>query len=220
MYNPHFIFIFVKQSKTKHMKNLITILFLVVSLASFSQTSEREVKMVNEINAVRTNPSSYIPKIEKYIVMCEKKLQMIEAGKLKASSSNGLSGADLINDNIVTAKGLIEVLKNTPSLPELTVNVDMYLVTKAHGEYLLANNSDSHYDENGTLAPERMKDLNVTNVTENIVNDNGMITPTVVLLLVDAGIKGFGHRNNILNPDSRFISVYTNGDTWVQNFAK
>lgn len=213
------MFISTKQLKTKYMKNLITILFLVVSLASFSQTSDKEVKMVDEINAVRTNPSAYIPNIERYIIVCNKKLQMIKDGKLKTYSSNGFSDSDAINDKIKVAKELIEVLKNTPSLPVLVVDTNMYTVTKAHGEYLLANDYDSHYDENGKLVSVRMKDVNVSNVTENIVTDNGMITPTVVVLLVDAEIEGRGHRNNILNPNSTLISVYTNGDTWVQNFA-
>ena len=64
-----------------------------------------------------------------------------------------------------------------------------------------------------------MSSIDVSEVTENIVTDNGLITPTILLLLVDAGIESRGHRDNLLNPNSRYISVYTNGDTWVMNFA-
>jgi uncharacterized protein YkwD len=197
------------------MKTLISIAFLLINLVSFSQTTnpftDREDQMVSEINALRANPKSYIPKVEAYIKMCEKKIQMIANGKLKTTTD--------FNVEIAAAKELIEVLNNTPSLPQLVVNHDMYLVTKAHGEYLKTKNISSHTGANGELAPSRMSNINVNNVTENIVTDNGTISPTILVLLVDAGIDGRGHRNNLLNPNSKFISVYTNGDVWVQNFA-
>ena len=197
------------------MKILISILFLTISLVSFNQTNnpfiDREDQMVIEINILRANPASYIPKVESFINVCEKKIQLIKDGKLKTTTD--------FNIDILAARELIEVLKNTPPLPQLVVNNDMYIITKAHGEYLKANNSTSHNSANGDLAPSRMINVNVNNITENIVTDNGTIYPTILVLLVDARIEGRGHRNNLLNPDSKFISVYTNGDTWVQNFA-
>lgn len=199
------------------MKILITLLLLVVSLASFSQT-ERESQMISEINLVRTNPTSYIPKVKAYIAACNKKLKKIEDGTLKTSSSDGLTGEEVIKRQIKAAKELINVLNSIKPLEVLVFNVEMQEITKAHGEYLKTTNSNSHNSTNGDLAPQRMKGI-VSNVTENIATDNGLISPTVLMLLVDAGIKGRGHRNNILNPDSKFISVYTNGDVWVQNFA-
>jgi len=197
------------------MKTLISIVFLVIGLVSFGQTInpfiEREEQMINEINTLRANPTSYIPKVETFIKICEKKIQMVADGKLKTTTD--------FNVDIAAAKELIEVLKNTPPLPQLVFNADMYSITKAHGEYLKVNNSTSHNSANGDLAPSRMDTVAVNNVTENIVTDNGTIYPTVLVLLVDARIDGRGHRNNLLNPDSKFISVYTNSDTWVQNFA-
>lgn len=206
-----FSLIFVLNIKTNIMKTLITILFLVINLISFSQDSVRENQMVAEINALRLNPKSYIPKAEAYIKMCEKKIQLMVEGKLITTTD--------FNIEIVAAKELIEVLKNTPSLPKLIINRDMYLVTKAHGEYLKTKNYSSHIGPNGELAPVRMSRVNVNNVTENIITDNGTIIPSLLVLLVDAGIDGRGHRNNLLNPNSKFISVYTNGNVWVQNFA-
>jgi uncharacterized protein YkwD len=207
--------IFVENVKTKHMKNLITILFLVLNLVTFAQDSDtlstREVKMIEEINALRVNPSAFIPNVQNYIKMCDKKLRMLNEGTL-------ISTAD-IEGQIAAANELIEVLSSTKPLNELVPNNDMYLVTKAHGQYLKSINSSSHESVNGDLAPNRMDNANVENVTENIVNDNGMITPTILLLLVDAGISSRGHRTNLLDPNAKFISVYTNGTTWVQNFA-
>lgn len=199
------------------MKNLITLLLLVVGLTSFSQT-ERELQMISEINLVRTNPTSYIPKVKSYITSCNKKLKKIEEGKLRTSSSDGLTGKEVIERQIKAAKELINVLGSIKPLIALVFNDSMQEITEAHGQYLKTINSTSHKSSNGDLAPQRMKGI-ANNVTENIATDNGMISPTVLMLLVDAGIEGRGHRNNILNPDSKFISVYTNGDVWVQNFA-
>jgi uncharacterized protein YkwD len=143
--------------------------------------------------------------------MCNKKLMMVADGGLVSNTN--------IKGQILAAEELIEVLSATKPLNELVANHDMYLVTKAHGEYLKSINSSSHESSNGDLAPERMSNANVDNVTENIANDNGMITPTIVMLLVDAGIKSRGHRTNLLDPNAKFISVYTNGTTWIHNFA-
>jgi len=185
------------------MKNLITILFLFIGFVSFSQDSltPREIQMVNEINAMRVNPKSYIPKIENYITMCNKKLKMVSDGKLTTTGD--------IEGQIKAANELIEVLSTIPSLSELTVNKDMYVFTKAHGESIKVSGNVKHSNTS------RIGD----NVTENIANDNGMISPTIIMLLVDAEIEGRGHRMNLLDSNATSISVYTNGDTWVMNFA-
>jgi uncharacterized protein YkwD len=197
------------------MKNLITLLLLTISLVSLSQDSNtfssREIQMIGEINELRVNPKSFVPKIEVYITMCNKKLRRIENGTLTTTGD--------IKAQILAAEELIEVLNNTPPLNELVSNNNMFLVSKAHGQYLKSIDGSSHKSANGDFATQRMTNTNVNNVTENIVNDNGMITPTIILLLVDAGIESRGHRINLLDPNAKFISVYTNGSTWVQNFA-
>ena len=196
------------------MKNLIVIAFLLISGVISAQESDtfsgRELIMMAEINEMRANPKSYVSKVEGYILMCEKKLNMIEGGKLKTTTD--------YNSHISAANELIIVLTKIDPIGKLTPNISMYPVTKSHGEYLKTNNS-GHFGPNGKLAPARMSDVDVGSVTENIVTDNGLISPTILLLLVDAGIESRGHRNNLLNPDSKYISVYTNGDSWVMNFA-
>jgi len=197
------------------MKNILTTIFLMLSLVSYSQESDsftdRELVMVNEINGLRVNPLSYIPKIENYISMCNKKLRMVAEGGLVSNTN--------IKRQILAAEELIVLLKNTKPLNKLVANHDMYLVTKAHGKYLKSIKSSTHKSKNGDLAPERMINIKVNNITENIANDNGMVTPTIVMLLVDSGISSRGHRTNLLDPNAKFISVYTNGTTWIQNFA-
>ena len=206
MYVKFYFYICVT-SNLKDMKNLITILFLFIGFVSFSQDSltPREIQMVNEINAMRVNPKSYIPKIENYINMCNKKLKMITDCKLTTTGD--------IEGQIKAANELIEVLSTISPLSELTVSNEMYVLTKAHGEYIKVTGNTEHSDIS------RMNSIGVNNVTENIANDNGMISPTIIMLLVDAEIEGRGHRMNLLDSNVTCISVNTNGNTWVMNFA-
>jgi uncharacterized protein YkwD len=101
----------------------------------------------------------------------------------------------------------------------LVPNTEMQSITIKHTKYLNTINTISHTNHNGEAADVRMKDINVDNVTENIATDNGMISSTVLLLLVDAEIDGRGHRLNILDSNATFISASTNGTYWVINFA-
>lgn len=193
------------------MKNIITILFLALTTVTFGQFTSKDSAMVAEINKVRTNPTSYVAKANMYIKMCEKKLEMIENGSLKTSTD--------YNKHIAAANELIDVLNNMTPVNALVPNADMQIVTIEHTEYLTSINSISHTNANGESATTRMKDANVNNVTENIATDNGIISSTVLLLLVDAEIDGRGHRLNILDSNATFISASTNGNYWVMNFA-
>lgn len=194
------------------MKNVITILILAISFVSFGQTfTSKDSAMIAEINVLRANPASYIPKVEKYIKVCEMK-------QAKANNGNLVTTTDY-SKHIEAAKELIAELESISSLPLLIPNVDMFTVTEAHAEYLSSIGKVSHTDANGNTATERMSGVNVKNVTENIVTDNGIITSAILVLLVDGDIDGRGHRKNLLDPNAKFISVHTTGDYWVMNFA-
>lgn len=193
------------------MKNVITILFLTITTLTFGQFTSKDSLMISEINKVRTNPSSYISKAQLYIKMCEKKLEMIQNGSLTTSTD--------YNKHIDAAKELISILDTMTPVNALTTNIDMQSVTITHAVYLKSINRISHTNSNGETAVDRMKDINVKNVTENIATDNGIASSAVILLLVDAEIESRGHRNNILDPNAKFISVTSNGDYWIMNFA-
>ena len=175
--------------------------------------------MVDKINEIRVNPKSFIPEIKSYIGSNERMLKLITSGKVKITSNNGMTNADVIKSNIDAAKELINELNNTKSLPKLTFNTKMYSVTKAHGQFLDSIKTMQHQDKNGGLANDRMKGLGFTVVTENLVIDNGRVISALIVLLVDARIEGRGHRKNLLDSRVKFVSVSTNGTVWVQNFA-
>jgi len=98
----------------------------------------------------------------------------------------------------------------------------MYFVTKSHGLYLENINKFTHDGENNTSLGDRFNNVNVDNLTENLIKvgfRRNTFKPLIVQLLIDAGVENRGHRNNLLNPESRFISVYVGKKICVQNFA-
>jgi len=202
------------------MKNIVTILLVLLTVFASAQTDLESI-MTLEINELRANPKSFIPHIEEYISFNNEMIGRIKSGKTKISSSK-LNGEAVIIDRIKAAKELIEILNTIEPLDTLVFNVDMYIITKKHAEYLDANNKMSHKDSNGNSASTRFKEINL-DVSENLVSVGSFIkdttTPLLLTLLIDAGIDNRGHRKNILANDIRFVSVSIVGGVCVQNFA-
>jgi uncharacterized protein YkwD len=202
------------------MKGFITILLITLtSVLGLSQTN-KETQMVNKINEIRETPKSFIPVIESYIARNTRLINMIESGKLKVSSSNGGVNTQVIKSNIDAAKELISVLDTTSPLPKLEFNVEMYKITKKHSDYIDSINKMTHIGKDGGTVNDRMSDLDLTIVSENLTINNGDIQSALVNLLVDSRIKDRGHRKNLLDRKIKFISVSTSGSFWVQNFGK
>lgn len=61
---------------------------------------------------------------------------------------------------------------------------------------------------------------------ENLTGGKKTVRLSVIRLLVDSGIPGRGHRNNMLNPAWTHVACYYNEkvgnieNNWVQNFAR
>jgi len=98
-------------------------------------------------------------------------------------------------------------------------------ITDSHGKYLDSVKQTGHYGLNGQTLEDRFKYFRLRNISENICN-TGTFTystkdfkPILVCLLVDSGIEDRGHRKNLLNPESKFIGIYTSKRICIQNFA-
>lgn len=202
------------------MKGFITILLITLtSVLGLSQT-DKETEMINKINQIRETPKSFIPVIESYIARNTRLINMVENGKLKVSSSNGGVNTQVIKSNIDAAKELISVLDTISPLPKLEFNVEMYKITKKHSDYIDSINKMTHIGKDGGTVNDRMSDLDLTIVSENLTINNGDIQSALVNLLVDSRIEDRGHRKNLLDRKIKFISVSTSGSFWVQNFGK
>ena len=209
----------------------------MITITISAQTGMDSI-MVNEINKVRSNPKSYIPVVEKYIELQKRQLKSIKDGKSTISSTSGtitksngiksskrISGTAVVKRNIRAAKELIIELKNMKPLNELIFCQSIDSISNSHGKYLDSVKVRGHFGLNGQTLTDRFEGFKLKGVTENvccvgsfiyITND---VTPIILMLLVDSGIKSRGHRKNLLNPKSNFIGIYMSKYVCVQNFT-
>ena len=176
-------------------------------VANNTAMSSDEMTMVNEINLVRSNPVGYIPYIQQYIEYLK---------------TNGNMG-----NSIASAKELIEELKRMPNLSVLQTLPCLYTAAKKHGDDQRKKGDTDHQGSDGSWPWDRVlrecKDLKDGN--ENLVGGPSDIRRAVILLLVDDGIEGRGHRKTMLQADWKYIACHKMGtigtmpNCWVQQFG-
>ena len=180
---------------------------------SVSYMTDREKQMVKEINLIRSNPKGYVAHVEAYI-------------KLKEAEAS-VWGEDWVKDEIETSYELIEELKGTEPMAILEPHEALQVAARKHGEEGKGKGSLTHQGANGSWPWDRIpaEDASLVNGGENLVGGPNKVKESVLVLLVDSGIEGRGHRKNILNPDWEYVACYEVGDVsgmpfyWVQNFA-
>jgi len=212
------------------MKNLITIVFVIISVLTFGQT-EREVALFNEINNFRSNPKSYTLLVENYIKTQEASVEKIKNGSMTIKSGNGkldkdnkmydvttLNGINRIEVNIKAANEMLVILDTLPPLDIITFNPNMYSITKIHNTYINSIKRLGHNGVNGTSVSTRFKDTGYI-VGENLctlgnIGDTMDLKPTILLMLIDAGISTRGHRKLLIGPN------YTHGSVGISSYKK
>ncbi|MGB0864564.1 MAG: CAP domain-containing protein [Saprospiraceae bacterium] len=182
---------------------------------STNYMTDREKDMIKEVNLIRSNPKGYIPAVKDYII------------KQEAQMANVTMGADWIQDEINTAHELIAELEITPARSILMPYDKLQIAAKLHGDEGKAKGDLGHQGADGSWPWDRIKreDPALLNAGENLVGGPASVHDSVMILLIDSGIPGRGHRKNLLNPDWKYGACYevgTVGDMpnyWVQNFA-
>ena len=178
-----------------------------VPLTSNTSMTNEELDMVKEINLVRGNPEGYIPYINEYI------------NHLKISGDMG--------NSISTSQELINELKRIPRLSTLQPLQCVYIAAKKHGEDQKRRGDTDHQGSDGSWPWDRVKRecSNLQDGNENLVGGPANIRRAVILLLVDDGIDGRGHRKTMLNPDWKYVACYKMGtvgtmpNCWVQQYG-
>lgn len=173
---------------------------------STAMTSE-EMQMVDEVNLVRSNPAGYIPYIEQYI---------------QHLKENGDMG-----NSIASAQELIAELRRTPSLSVLQTMPCLYTAAKKHGDDQRRRGDTDHQGSDGSWPWDRVtrECPNLKDGNENLVGGPSDIRRAVILLLVDDGIEGRGHRKTMLQADWKYIACHKMGtigtmpNCWVQQFG-
>ena len=201
----------------------------------FSFMSTLEKSMIDEINLMRSNPAAYIKHVDAYVVE-EKKMMM---------------GVDADYD--VAVNELKSQLRSMGTLSTLKPHQKLFEVAKNHGIDNKNNHQIEHTGSDGRSSFQRVKDSGLKNSiswkngsgdyapNENLATGTADITvrETVMMLLIDYGIPGRGHRRALIEPTWEYVACYhidmiTNlkdyvdagmSDTdapncWVQVFAK
>jgi LysM repeat protein len=166
-----------------------------------------EMKMVEEVNAIRRNPAGYIVYIESYI----KKLE-----KTKDNASA-----------ITAARELITELFAMPTLSSLQPLECIYSAGKKYGIEQRQRGTAEHQGLDGSMPWDRIMRAcpSLKDGNENLVGGPADIREAVILLLVDDGIPSRGHRRTLLQPNWKYIACHKMGQVgsmpnyWVQQFG-
>ncbi|MEO7311435.1 MAG: hypothetical protein ABIX01_13620 [Chitinophagaceae bacterium] len=203
---------------------------------------EEERDMVYEINLVRTNPKGYIKCIDSILKRSEMTLKTRGKGQRNYAltftnrSPDGKT-ADKIDttwnyenvEEVKAIRSLIKDLKTMKPLPVLQPDSGIYLAMQsfsadqdAHKWELLHTGSkgDSPWDRIIKFSP-KMKFGNENGAGASPKNN---AFQTVIQLLLDCGIPGYGHRYNLLDPQWTHVSCLSAGQKfgmheWIQNFG-
>lgn len=170
-----------------------------------------EMLMIDEINQVRRSPQEYILNVKEY---------------MQSVRNNGLLPQSNKDAEIAAARELIFELSRMEPLEELIPHEGLYQVAINHGKDVQNQGMLTHQGSDGTYPWNRIaQQTDIEKGNENLIGGGRNIRETVLLLLVDSGVAGRGHRVNLLNPEWRYVAVYAIGrvnnldNTWIQVFG-
>lgn len=175
--------------------------------------TKREQDMVREINLVRSNPRAYIKRVEAY----KEEVKVIP-----------YTDPNYAKTELRAADDLIRELQLTNPMSSLQPRETLYWTTQRHGIEILTNGKPSHVSNDGAYPWDRITrdDPQLEDGNENLIGGPEDVAKSVMLLLVDSGVPGYGHRKTLLNPTWKYVACYEIGDLgetpnyWVQCFAK
>ncbi len=206
----------------------------------YMKPEERE--MVYEINLVRSNPKGYVKTIDSILKRSLMTLKKRGKGQRNYSltyTTKIINGKETNTidttwnyENVEEVKALQSLLKDLKTMKKLSVlkpDSGIYLALlsfaadqDAHDWKLI------HMGSKGDAPWDR-----ITKFSPNMSfgNENGAgsspkknARETVIQLLMDCGIPGYGHRYNLLNKQWTHVACYSSGlkgglYNWIQNFG-
>lgn len=179
--------------------------------ASTSTMSSAEQQMIDEINVMRKDPKGYVKHVEEYINQVKNDAMLDAAYK---------------SEEIATAKELINELKNLNPLPILEPHQGLHRVGITHGKDVQKQGMIGHKGSDGSWPWDRVRrDTELSDGNENLVAGGNTVKESLMILLVDSGIPGRGHRKTLLEPKWTYCGAYMIGDVggipnaWIQVFG-
>lgn len=208
--------------------------------ADYMKPVERE--MIYELNLVRSDPPAYITHIEPFLEKARRNFEENGPGPAWFSIQTSFSYENdsetvkvdtiwhrMYEEELKAVEDLIRQLESTPPLPILKPHQGIYQAAEKHANDLNLNGWGlSHRGSDGSWPDERITLFapDMASGNENLAGryPEPSARRIVIDLLIDSGITGYGHRDNILNPDWTHAACYMAGVQegmyrWVQNFG-
>ncbi len=133
-------------------------------------------------------------------------------------------------EEVAAIKSLIQDLRNIQPMSVLQPDEGIYKAAKKHGKDQDRHNWKlGHYGSDHSTPMERIVRFapNMVTGNENIAGRFPEASPReiVIMLLIDSGIFGYGHRYNLLNPQWTHLACYSGGlhngmYRWLQEFGE
>jgi uncharacterized protein YkwD len=206
--------------------------------------SADEKQMIFEINLVRSQPQTYLNLIKPYLKKAEAELEIYGPGEVRYSiettykQQNGKLSVYKIDtqayyryeEEVAAIKSLIHDLENLQPMSILQPDEGIYNAAIKHGRDQDRHDWKlGHYGSDHSTPMERIIRYapNMVSGNENIAGRYPEASPReiVILLLIDSGIAGYGHRYNLLNPQWTHVACYSGGlhngmYRWLQEFGE
>lgn len=159
----------------------LVFLHFISVIILYSQENYTAQDVVTEINKLRSNPSNYAVLME------------AEAAKYKG---------------VKEFKEVVKILKSTEPLDTFVIKYGLEKSAEIHAEDCSKRNIMGHFGSDKSNPQQRMLRYAMVNqVSENIAFGGKTAKETVMMWLIDKGIKNRGHRKTLLNKDLKFIGV-------------
>jgi hypothetical protein len=205
--------------------------------AAYMDPEEKE--MVFEVNKVRKYPARYArEKIFPLLTEAKKTLNEKGKGLKNYSVTTTYRANQTIHDtswffvNVEEVKALQTLYDSLLGLKPLRIllpDEGIYRACSKHAADQQKNGSVSHQGNDGSWPWDRIGKYSpkMKNGNENIAFETGGTPESIViLLLIDSGIGGYGHRYNLLDASWTHVACYHTKKPgwketwWIQNFGE
>ena len=207
-----------------------------------SYMTVQEKDMILEINKLRSNPKKYAEGLEHFLDKAKERLKNVGKGarnysvRTSYSSSNNsrVEAYDTTwnyenEEEVKAIKSLILKLNTLSPLSILLPSNGIYVAAKKHAIDQIPTGEIDHIGTDGSRPWDRIKKTapSMKESSENIACGEDNARAIVIQLLIDSGIPGYGHRENLLNPHWTHCACYHVGHIakdlsccyWIQNFG-
>lgn len=106
------------------------------------------------------------------------------------------------------SKTLLRRMAGISSLPQLELSSKLVVTSIDHADYLAARKMISHTGRGGKGFQARMNEAGIVDCAgENIFDGQDDALMVLILLLIDTGVPGTGHREALLNPEFKTTGI-------------